>query len=412
MTEMHKYTYKSQKVKSENPLHAHYTNTHTLHLHTHTTHNETQMVFMRGSQDQLSLPLLLAVDTGLLLAGYALAICTQPLHMLHSKKGTFFSTLGWLCLCAASLRVISPVLRTLTVSYSDDTIYALALVLLGFHLVFHDYAAAAAAAATVVATTTTTARVSTSSSSDSGNSSGVYRQRLAEPVGATGAGAGGAETSSCHASTHRLAKRPPSAESSSSSSAADSSRAHIQTDIHTHIAPPSAESPYSSESSDHSADMAAAAVLIPVEAAQFHGAFSLNAALFATVLLASRLESNEMVFAFVFLAIELFAFFPLARHLVRRQSVVLHLVVTLLLVVGTVVALVTTSTSGAASRVGEGEGESKGGNERTLLVVYLMTVVFVMVVCPVWLQHIYKYKNTIRGPWDVAEIEKEERERN
>jgi phosphatidylinositol glycan class C protein len=166
--------------------------------------------------------------------------------------------------------------------------------------------------------------------------------------------------------------------------------------------------------------MTAAAVLIPVEAAQFHGAFSLNAALFATVLLASRLESNEMVFAFVFLAIETFAFFPLARHLVRRSSVVLHLVVTLLLVAGTVGALVTTSTStstsGAAAVGGnggeEGEGESEGGNERTLLVVYLMTVVFVMVVCPVWLQHIYKYKNTIRGPWDVAEIEKEEGERN
>lgn len=36
-------------------------------------------------------------------------------------------------------RIMAPVLRTLTVSYSDDTIYALAVMLSFVHLAFHDY---------------------------------------------------------------------------------------------------------------------------------------------------------------------------------------------------------------------------------------------------------------------------------
>lgn len=47
--------------------------------------------------------------------------------------------------------------------------------------------------------------------------------------------------------------------------------------------------------------------------AAIQGTLSLNAAIFAAVLLASRLESNEKVFGLVLFALELFAFFPLAR---------------------------------------------------------------------------------------------------
>lgn len=36
-------------------------------------------------------------------------------------------------------RIMAPVLRTLTVSYSDDTIYALAVTFSFLHLAFHDY---------------------------------------------------------------------------------------------------------------------------------------------------------------------------------------------------------------------------------------------------------------------------------
>lgn len=47
------------------------------------------------------------------------------------------STTRWLT--TRSDRIMAPVLRTLTVSYSDDTIYALAVTLSFLHLAFHDY---------------------------------------------------------------------------------------------------------------------------------------------------------------------------------------------------------------------------------------------------------------------------------
>jgi hypothetical protein len=48
-------------------------------------------------------------------------------------------TLRWLGLFGAFLRVLSPVLRTLIVSWSDDTIYALTVILSASHVIFHDY---------------------------------------------------------------------------------------------------------------------------------------------------------------------------------------------------------------------------------------------------------------------------------
>ena len=78
------------------------------------------------------------------------------------------------------------------------------------------------------------------------------------------------------------------------------------------------------------------------------GAFSLNAAMFAAVLLASRLQSNErvcvsrvgvrqtpeltstfgvQVFVFMLLAVELFAFFPVARWRICCRSKLGHIVV-------------------------------------------------------------------------------------
>ena len=50
---------------------------------------------------------------------------------------------------------------------------------------------------------------------------------------------------------------------------------------------------------------------------KFEGPVSLNAAIFASVLLGSRLPSNLHVFTLIFLAIELFALFPIMRHHLR-----------------------------------------------------------------------------------------------
>ena len=50
---------------------------------------------------------------------------------------------------------------------------------------------------------------------------------------------------------------------------------------------------------------------------RFQAPVSLNAAIFASVLLGSRLPSTVHVFALIFLAIILFALFPIMRHHLR-----------------------------------------------------------------------------------------------
>ncbi|CAM9255245.1 unnamed protein product [Ectocarpus fasciculatus] len=183
------------------------------------------------------------------------------------------STLASFFLFLAILRIMAPVLRTLTVSYSDDTIYALAVTLGFLHLAFHDYS---------------------------------------------------------YANT--------------------SSSGHFQ-----------------------------------ARALQRMGTLSLNAAIFAAVLLASRLESNEKVFGLVLFALELFAFFPLARREVKRHSLLLHASVTSAMVLPTGLLLYL--------------------RHPTLFTAYLGTVVLVTVACPLWLLRVQRYKLRIEGPWDIAHVE-------
>jgi biotin transporter BioY len=49
----------------------------------------------------------------------------------------------------------------------------------------------------------------------------------------------------------------------------------------------------------------------------FQGTISLNAGIFASLLLASRLGSNLAVFAFLLFAFEVFAGFPILAHHIR-----------------------------------------------------------------------------------------------
>jgi len=112
--------------------------------------------------------------------------------------------------------------------------------------------------------------------------------------------------------------------------------------------------------------------------------------MFAAVLLASRLETNEAVFCLTLLAVELFALFPLARHHVRRRSTTAHTALTALLVLATTALL----------RVAQQQGPTAA-----LLALYLGTVAFVVLACPLWLRRIHARKFTIQGPWDVATVE-------
>jgi len=113
-----------------------------------------------------------------------------------------------------------------------------------------------------------------------------------------------------------------------------------------------------------------------------HGVTSLNAAIFASVMLASRLQCDELVFAFLLFAIEIFALLPLFCHQLevklpdaaRRLSVLLAVLAT--------VAMFPVS--------------------KFVSLGHLLTVMCIMFVCPLWLMYIQRYKSLIQGQWDEA----------
>uniref|UniRef100_K3WUM9 Phosphatidylinositol N-acetylglucosaminyltransferase subunit C n=1 Tax=Globisporangium ultimum (strain ATCC 200006 / CBS 805.95 / DAOM BR144) TaxID=431595 RepID=K3WUM9_GLOUD len=121
---------------------------------------------------------------------------------------------------------------------------------------------------------------------------------------------------------------------------------------------------------------------------RFSGTISLNAAIFTAVLLGSRLQSNEHVFAFILFAIEIFAVFPIFQREVKRNSERAHL--------ATAVAFFALSAC------------LTWPISRLLCVVSSAFVVFLSLICPLWFMHVQEYKNEILGPWDIAHIQPEQ----
>lgn len=112
---------------------------------------------------------------------------------------------------------------------------------------------------------------------------------------------------------------------------------------------------------------------------------SLNAALFASVLLASRLENYQSVFALMLFAIIVFAFFPVCVHFIRLSSIRLHTALAALLVAITVSLLFRLSA--------------------VCCIAYVTGVALISVACPAWLVVAQsRYKDEIHGPWDIAKI--------
>jgi hypothetical protein len=117
-------------------------------------------------------------------------------------------------------------------------------------------------------------------------------------------------------------------------------------------------------------------------APDFSGTTSLNAAIFSSVLLASRLSSSLHVFAFICFAFELFAGAPIVLAAVKRASNNgwVHWLGTLLLTCLALWALTTMSA--------------------VLSLTYVIVVILVTFVCPAGLKYYQRYKNEIQGPWD------------
>ncbi|XP_020610418.1 phosphatidylinositol N-acetylglucosaminyltransferase subunit C-like isoform X2 [Orbicella faveolata] len=111
---------------------------------------------------------------------------------------------------------------------------------------------------------------------------------------------------------------------------------------------------------------------------------SLNASIFASVCLASRLPSSWHVFATVTFAMQLFALFPSLRRQLKMQLPTSHVVVTWSLVLVAIAMLWPLSPLFAV-----------------LLALVHLAVTFV---CPFWLIKLQRLKNNIHGPWDEAVI--------
>jgi hypothetical protein len=98
----------------------------------------TSVVIFIGSHKYIrkheSVGILLAFDSVMLLAAYLahVALSDSPPSMINLAQIT-----GFFLIC---LRIVSPVLQTLTSSYSNDTIDALVIIFSTIHLVFYDYA--------------------------------------------------------------------------------------------------------------------------------------------------------------------------------------------------------------------------------------------------------------------------------
>ncbi|CAG7851544.1 SubName: Full=Related to pig-c protein {ECO:0000313/EMBL:CCA67462.1} [Serendipita indica DSM 11827] len=109
---------------------------------------------------------------------------------------------------------------------------------------------------------------------------------------------------------------------------------------------------------------------------------SMNAAISASVVLASRLDSDLSVFALILFALQVFALFPLLRRQLHYAPTAVRLGLTLLLSTTSVVLM-----SEHSHMVG------------WIVSLILIFINFVSPAVMVWAQ---RYKNEIRGEWDVA----------
>ena len=114
----------------------------------------------------------------------------------------------------------------------------------------------------------------------------------------------------------------------------------------------------------------------------FQGSVSLNAAMFVSVMLASRASSNMHVALLMCAAVEIFALAPRVYRYVKRLSESAHLVVSAVLML---LALVSISAINQA-----------------MCLLFAFIVLLDTVVSPLTLLYIQRYKNKINGPWDEA----------
>ena len=117
---------------------------------------------------------------------------------------------------------------------------------------------------------------------------------------------------------------------------------------------------------------------------RFEGTLSMNAAVFASVLLAARLPSIPHVFAIMALSMQAFVLLPAQWRLITQSlSSPQHLCVSTLLVLLTATVLLIVL-------------------KPLLAISYLLAIFTISVLCPWLLVHLQQSKRDISGPWDAA----------
>jgi len=109
---------------------------------------------------------------------------------------------------------------------------------------------------------------------------------------------------------------------------------------------------------------------------------SMNAAISSSVVLASRLSDDLSVFALILFSVQMFALFPMLRHRLQATHIVLQATLTFILSVVSIA--LTTALS------------------KTVTYIYASTLFSATFLAPAVLVWAQKYKNELRGPWDVA----------
>jgi len=115
--------------------------------------------------------------------------------------------------------------------------------------------------------------------------------------------------------------------------------------------------------------------------ATFEATLSLNAAIFASVLLASRLPSSQHAFCFIFLSFCMFLGLPLLSDEIRRHKPERWHAGMTAMISSLAFALI-------------------WGYNKQIAFLFLFILFFINIVCTAWLQYIQRYKNNLRGPWD------------
>ncbi|KAI9268739.1 phosphatidylinositol N-acetylglucosaminyltransferase subunit C [Sporodiniella umbellata] len=112
------------------------------------------------------------------------------------------------------------------------------------------------------------------------------------------------------------------------------------------------------------------------------GSLSTNAAIFASVLLASRLKTNTGVFGLLSFAVEWFSLFPIFRRCLKDLNAKVQIMLTIVMLIVCVLLFLPIS--------------------KAVVCIHILGFLFLTFVGPYWLIFIQKYKNEIHGPWDEA----------